>query len=144
MLKRKVAIVQSRLISQGNLFHPRAIPVSVPLCLQSSKPDKAQRYTKVQNWHSKLHHSLLTRRSKLVLAQELWFMYQNQSEHHLAIFCINHTVKLCCDLIQIIFKLSFQDKKLPSNCSGPCLYSFFFDDFFLTFFFNNCFDKCNG
>ena len=43
----------------------------------------------------------LTKRSKKLILQDLWQEYQNRSEHHLTVFCINCATKACYDYIKI-------------------------------------------
>ena len=44
---------------------------------------------------------LVTRGSKYILAHRHRFMYQNQSEHHLAVFCIDSTTNVCYGFVRI-------------------------------------------
>ena len=50
----------------------------------------------------------LTRGSKYLFLQDLWQVYQNRSERHLMVFCIDRTTKACYDYIRIFgFSISY-------------------------------------
>ena len=50
----------------------------------------------------------LTRGSKYLFLQDLWQVYQNRSECHLMVFCIDRTTKACYDYIRIFgFSVSY-------------------------------------
>ena len=82
----------------------------------------------VSNRHSKSHQLLVTKVSKKVIAYRRRFVYQNRSDCHLAIFCIDCTANVCCDFVWIMLKSSSQ--QLSLNCGK---YTGRFDFYFFNF-----------
>ena len=80
---------------------------SSPDVIQIGMKHSAQSFI-YQKRPTKWHQFLLIRGTKYkVLGQNLRLMYQNWSERHLAVFCIDHTIKACYDLVPIAWKSHF-------------------------------------
>ena len=74
----------------------------------------------VPNRPFKSHQLLVTKEFKWVLAYRQRFVYQNRSDCHLAIFCIDCTANVCYDFVRIMLKSSSQ-----LNTLGDLTFIFF-------------------